>query len=156
MSALRQRRGDEYVVAIHIKKGHLELRLFVRLMTFGTSQDVTLQELRIESFFRSLERVDRWLHEIIRKASSLSSNRNGQTLETDIRSFLSPFCVPVASSQALGDRTPSPVTDQARKSFHGRVSSPEVGAKRRDCLPRRTFLAARQRHLNRRLAPGPP
>jgi hypothetical protein len=23
-------------------------------------------------------------------------------------------------------------------------------------LPRRTFLAARQRHLNRRLAPGPP
>ena len=32
----------------------------------------------------------RWLHQIDR-LSSLSSNRNGQTLETHIRSFLSPF-----------------------------------------------------------------
>ena len=41
----------DLLVPIHIKKGDLELRLFCTFMTFGTPQDVTLQELRIETFF---------------------------------------------------------------------------------------------------------
>jgi transcriptional regulator with XRE-family HTH domain len=41
----------DLLVVIHIKKGNFELRLFCTFMTFGTPQDVTLQELRIETFF---------------------------------------------------------------------------------------------------------
>jgi len=36
---------------IHIKTGDLDLRLFSTIMTLGTPQDVTLQELRLETFF---------------------------------------------------------------------------------------------------------
>jgi len=41
----------DLLLPIHIKKGDLELRLFSTVMTLGTPQDVTLQELRIETFF---------------------------------------------------------------------------------------------------------
>jgi hypothetical protein len=41
----------DVLLPIHIKKGDLELRLFSTIMTLGTPQDVTLQELRIETFF---------------------------------------------------------------------------------------------------------
>ncbi len=43
--------GADLLLPIHIKKDELELRLFSTLMTLGTPQDVTLQELRIETFF---------------------------------------------------------------------------------------------------------
>jgi transcriptional regulator with XRE-family HTH domain len=52
-----QRRGSTAVGAadvllpMHIRKGDLDLRLFSTIMTLGTPQDVTLQELRIETFF---------------------------------------------------------------------------------------------------------
>jgi hypothetical protein len=36
---------------VHIRKDGLDLRLFSAIMTLGTPQDVTLQELRIETFF---------------------------------------------------------------------------------------------------------
>lgn len=36
---------------IHIRKDGLELRIFSTIMTLGTPRDVTLQELRIETFF---------------------------------------------------------------------------------------------------------
>jgi hypothetical protein len=42
-----------------VKKGDLELRLFSTLMTLGTPQDVTLQELRIETFFPADEASER-------------------------------------------------------------------------------------------------
>jgi len=42
--------GD-LLLPIHIKKADLELRLFSTIMTLGTPQDVTLQELRLETFF---------------------------------------------------------------------------------------------------------
>jgi len=42
--------GD-LLLPIHIRKGELELRLFSTIMTLGTPQDVTLQEMRIETFF---------------------------------------------------------------------------------------------------------
>lgn len=41
----------DLLLPIHIRKNDLELRLFSTIMTLGTPQDVTLQELRIETFF---------------------------------------------------------------------------------------------------------
>ena len=38
-------------VPIHIRQDDLELRLFSSIMTIGTPQDVTLQGLRVETFF---------------------------------------------------------------------------------------------------------
>ena len=42
---------DDLLLPIHIKTHAFELRLFSTIMTLGTPQDVTLQELRIETFF---------------------------------------------------------------------------------------------------------
>jgi len=39
------------VVPMHFRKGELSLLLFTALATLGTPHDITLQELRIESFF---------------------------------------------------------------------------------------------------------
>ena len=41
----------DLLLPIHVKKDDLEFRLFSAIMTLGTPQDVTLQELRIETFF---------------------------------------------------------------------------------------------------------
>ncbi len=43
------------------KKGDLELKLFTVVSTFGTPQDVTLQELRIETFFPADETTEQYL-----------------------------------------------------------------------------------------------
>jgi transcriptional regulator with XRE-family HTH domain len=45
------RDSADLLLPIQIKKDDLEFRLFSTIMTLGTPQDVTLQELRIESFF---------------------------------------------------------------------------------------------------------
>ncbi len=39
------------VLPMHFRKNGTELRLFTTIATLGTPQDITLQELRIESFF---------------------------------------------------------------------------------------------------------
>jgi transcriptional regulator with XRE-family HTH domain len=44
-------RPADVLLPIHIRTGELELRLFSTIMTLGTPQDVTLQELRVETFF---------------------------------------------------------------------------------------------------------
>jgi hypothetical protein len=44
-------RPGDLLLPIHIRVGGLDLRLFTTIMTLGTPQDVTLQELRIETFF---------------------------------------------------------------------------------------------------------
>jgi len=41
----------DLLLPIHIRKGGLDVRLFSTIMTLGTPQDVTLQELRVETFF---------------------------------------------------------------------------------------------------------
>src|SRR5262245_41158330 len=41
----------DLLLPIHIKRDDIELRLFSTIMTLGTPRDVTLQELRIETFF---------------------------------------------------------------------------------------------------------
>jgi transcriptional regulator with XRE-family HTH domain len=43
--------GDGPVLPMHFHKGKTRLRLFTTIATLGTPQDITLQELRIESFF---------------------------------------------------------------------------------------------------------
>jgi transcriptional regulator with XRE-family HTH domain len=49
-SARRLQSGD-VLLPVHIAKDGLELKLFSTIMTIGTPQDITLQELRIETFF---------------------------------------------------------------------------------------------------------
>ncbi len=39
------------VLPMHFRKGGISLRMFTAIATLGTPQDITLQELRIESFF---------------------------------------------------------------------------------------------------------
>jgi transcriptional regulator with XRE-family HTH domain len=41
----------DLLLPIHVRKDGVELRLFSTIMTLGTPQDVTLQELRLETFF---------------------------------------------------------------------------------------------------------
>jgi transcriptional regulator with XRE-family HTH domain len=43
--------ADGPVLPMHFRKGDTTLRLFTTIATLGTPQDITLQELRIESFF---------------------------------------------------------------------------------------------------------
>ena len=43
--------AGDLLLPIHIRRGDVELRLFSTIMTLGTPRDVTLQELRIETFF---------------------------------------------------------------------------------------------------------
>jgi transcriptional regulator with XRE-family HTH domain len=44
-------KAADVLLPIHIRKDDIELRLFSTIMTLGTPQDVTLQELRLETFF---------------------------------------------------------------------------------------------------------
>jgi transcriptional regulator with XRE-family HTH domain len=41
----------DLLLPVHIRKGAFEIRMFSAIMTLGTPQDVTLQELRVETFF---------------------------------------------------------------------------------------------------------
>ena len=44
-------KAGDLLLPIHIRTSHIELRIFSTIMTLGTPKDVTLQELRIETFF---------------------------------------------------------------------------------------------------------
>jgi transcriptional regulator with XRE-family HTH domain len=52
-------RPGDLLLPIHIRKDGLELRIFSTVMTLGTPKDVTLQELRIETFFPADEASER-------------------------------------------------------------------------------------------------
>jgi transcriptional regulator with XRE-family HTH domain len=59
----------DLLLPVHIRKDSLELRLFSTIMTLGTPTDVTLQELRIESFFPADESSERvWRHVVDQRA----------------------------------------------------------------------------------------
>jgi hypothetical protein len=58
--------GDAPILPMHLQKGRTKLRLFTTIATLGTPQDITLQELRIESFFP----MDEGTREAFRKWSS--------------------------------------------------------------------------------------
>ena len=51
--------ATDLLLPIHIRKGDVELRVFSTIMTLGTPQDVTLQELSIETFFPADEASER-------------------------------------------------------------------------------------------------
>jgi transcriptional regulator with XRE-family HTH domain len=44
-------RPADLLLPVHIRHGDVQLKIFSTIMTLGTPQDVTLQELRIETFF---------------------------------------------------------------------------------------------------------
>jgi transcriptional regulator with XRE-family HTH domain len=55
-------RPGDLLIPVHIRMENLDLRLFTTIMTLGTPQDVTLQELRIETFFPADQNSERcWL-----------------------------------------------------------------------------------------------
>jgi transcriptional regulator with XRE-family HTH domain len=47
----RRLQSHDVLLPVHIRKDGIELRLFSTIMTIGTPLDITLQELRIETFF---------------------------------------------------------------------------------------------------------
>jgi len=49
--ASRRLQSDDVLLPIHLRTDDTELRIFSTIMTIGTPQDITLQELRIETFF---------------------------------------------------------------------------------------------------------
>lgn len=51
----------EFVLPIHLRKDGVDVRTFSTIMTLGTPQDVTLQELRIETFFPADDASDQIL-----------------------------------------------------------------------------------------------
>jgi transcriptional regulator with XRE-family HTH domain len=51
--------AGDLLLPIHIRMGNLDLRLFSTIMTLGTPHDVTLQELRIETFFPADQNSER-------------------------------------------------------------------------------------------------
>jgi hypothetical protein len=55
--------ADGPILPMHFRKGRTELRLFTTIATLGTPQDITLQELRIESFF-PMDKATRELFQI--------------------------------------------------------------------------------------------
>jgi hypothetical protein len=52
-------RLDDLLLPLHIRRGELDLRLFSTIMTLCTPHDVTLQELRIETFFPADQESER-------------------------------------------------------------------------------------------------
>jgi MmyB-like transcription regulator ligand binding domain len=51
ISQLPQNESDDPILPMHFEKDRTVLRLFTTIATLGTPQDITVQELRIESFF---------------------------------------------------------------------------------------------------------
>jgi transcriptional regulator with XRE-family HTH domain len=49
---------SDLVVPVHLRKDGIDIRTFSTIMTLGTPQDVTLQELRVETFFPADEASD--------------------------------------------------------------------------------------------------
>ena len=48
----------DLLLPVHIRKDDIDIRLFSTIMTLGTPRDVTLQELRIETFFPADQRSE--------------------------------------------------------------------------------------------------
>jgi transcriptional regulator with XRE-family HTH domain len=57
------------LISLHLRKGDVDLRLFSAITTLGTPQDVTLQELRIETFHPADEDSQAALHLLCNGAS---------------------------------------------------------------------------------------
>jgi transcriptional regulator with XRE-family HTH domain len=51
----------DVMIPVHLRKGELDVRFFTTLTTLGTPLDVTLDELRIESYYPADDATSRWL-----------------------------------------------------------------------------------------------
>ncbi len=51
----------DLMIPVHLRKGAVECRFFTTLTTLGTPLDITLDELRIESYYPADEQTARWL-----------------------------------------------------------------------------------------------
>ena len=72
----------DLLLPIHIRKDSLELRLFSAIMTLGTPQDVTLQELRVETFFPAdAESEEAWMR-LMFTESGATDRDNGSDVAT--------------------------------------------------------------------------
>ena len=63
--APRRLQSDDVLLPVHIRRSDVELRLFSTIMTIGTPQDITLQELRIETLFPADEASERMWHALM-------------------------------------------------------------------------------------------
>ena len=57
--------AGDLLLPVHIRTNGLELRLFSTIMTLGTPRDVTLQELRIETFFPADDASERTWRSVV-------------------------------------------------------------------------------------------
>ncbi len=51
-------------IAVHLKRGDVEVRLFTTITTLGTPLDVTAEELRIESYFPADEATEKFVERL--------------------------------------------------------------------------------------------
>jgi len=58
------------VLPLRLRKGELRVALFSMISTFGTPQDVTTDELRVETFFPADDATDRLLHGLAENVSA--------------------------------------------------------------------------------------
>lgn len=62
------------ILPMHFRRGRTNLRLFTTIATLGTPQDITLQELRIESFFP----MDEETREVFRKWAGTDTRKQAR------------------------------------------------------------------------------
>jgi transcriptional regulator with XRE-family HTH domain len=65
------------LLPIHLRKSGISLRLFTTIATLGTPQDITVQEIRIESFFPMDEATSRFFRKRA-SAGGASTRRNSR------------------------------------------------------------------------------
>ncbi len=51
----------DLMIPVHLRCGDVECRFFTTLTTLGTPLDITLDELRIESYYPADDATARWL-----------------------------------------------------------------------------------------------
>jgi hypothetical protein len=64
-------RPSPILIPIRLRKGDIEVALFTTISTLGTPQDVTLQEMRIESFFPADEASDATIRELAARSTDV-------------------------------------------------------------------------------------
>jgi transcriptional regulator with XRE-family HTH domain len=56
--------APQLLIPMHLRRDDLEIRMFTTITTVGTPQDITLQELRVESFLPADEESEKALREL--------------------------------------------------------------------------------------------
>jgi hypothetical protein len=70
-------RPSDLLLPIHLRTGDLDLRLFSAIMTLCRPQDVTLQELRIETFFPADQDSERCWQKIFAESATGKEEMSG-------------------------------------------------------------------------------